>query len=135
MAQWKYLYLLTITIEFTKNSNDSKAMDKNPIVKHFKGLLIKLKYAYRALKAINRPHLGDVVIYKNVPCFLIQGVRAPYWDLLPLSEMDKQNSRTRWNGVHEDLFQLEPLHKRFKQSFMFTYDFYMKNWYQIEINN
>lgn len=98
-----------------------------------KGLLIKLKYAYFALCKINRPHLGDIVTYKNVECLLIQGVQSPYWDLIPISEMEKQR-RTRWNQVHEDLFKLQPLHKRFKKSFMFTWDFFMGYWYRIDLN-
>jgi hypothetical protein len=103
-------------------------------MKTIKGFLVRLKYIYRALKEINSPHLGDVVTYKNTPCFLIQGVRAPYWDLMPLSEMDKRNHRTRWNDVHEQHFKLDPIYKRFWFSFRFTYDFYMRSWYSIDIN-
>lgn len=102
-------------------------------MKTVKGILVRIKYAYRALKEINRPHLGDIVIYKTVPCFLIQGVMAPYWDLLPEHELDKTR-RTIWKYVHESHFRLEPLYKRFKSSFMFTYKFYMSNWYLIDIN-
>lgn len=97
-----------------------------------KSIIVKTRYAILALKAINRPHLGDTVTYKNTPCFLIQGVAAPFWDLLPIHEMDKPR-RTIWHRVHEDLFKLEPLHKRFKSSFMFTYKFYMSTWYGIDI--
>jgi hypothetical protein len=114
---------------------DQRKRFEESIRKTIYGLIVKMIYASRALKAINRPHLGDVVTYKKVPCFLIQGVSAPYWDLLPLSEMDKQNRRTRWNDVHESLFKLDPLYLRFKSSFMFTYDFYMKNWYSIDLWN
>jgi len=98
-----------------------------------KGFVIKLKYAWFAIRQINRPHLGDIVIYKKTECFLIQGVMSPYWDLLPINEMVKQNQRTIWKHVHESDFKLEPIWKRFKKSFLFTYNFYMGYWYTIDL--
>ncbi len=96
---------------------------------------VKLQYAMIALKAIRNPHLGDKVIYDGIECFLIQGVNSPKWDLLPNTKENMDlNHRVRFNGVHEDEFQLQPLWKRFRFSFMHTYTFYMRNWYQIDVN-
>lgn len=88
-----------------------------------------------ALRSINRPHLGDVVIYDDVECSLIQGVASPYWDMIPMiKENFELDRRVIFKRIHENDFKLQPLWKRFKFSFMFTYNFYMSNWYRIDID-
>jgi hypothetical protein len=97
-------------------------------------LQVKILYAIQALKCINNPHLGDKVKYKGIDCSLIQGVRNPYWNLLPLTEENlAKNKRDVYRDVHVNDFELQPLRKRFRFSFMFTYKFLMQNWYSIDI--
>ncbi len=95
---------------------------------------VKLQYIIKALKDINNSHLGDIVLYNNTKCCLIQGVQNPYWDLLPLiKENLSKTKREIYKHIHKDDFKLQPLYKRFNFSFMFTYNFLMKNWYNIDI--
>lgn len=101
-----------------------------------KGIIIRLKYAIIALRLINRPHLGDIVFYNGERCGLIQGVRSPYWDLMPLSEENMaRDKREIYKDVHETSFSLRPIYRRFLFSFRFTYQFMMTNWYKIELQN
>ena len=101
-----------------------------------KKLRIKLIYVIRALRAINRPHLGDKVIYDGIECILIQGVASPYWDMIPLTKENLSlNRRVRFNRIHEKDFKLEPIWKRFGFSFRHTYRFYMRNWFDIDLRN
>ena len=37
---------------------------------------VRVRYAFKSLKVINNPHLGDKVIYKGIECSLIQGVAS-----------------------------------------------------------
>ena len=91
-------------------------------------------YAKTALMKINEPKLGDTVKYKGLECSLIQGVSNPYWDLLPLAiENLNKSKRDIYRNVHLSEFELQPLRKRFKFSFMSTYGFLMRSWYDIDI--
>lgn len=100
------------------------------------GLYVKLVFAFRALKAINSPHLGDVVMYKGKRHVLNQGVNNPYWDLIDLSPDNiAKPIRDVEKQIHVSQFKLQPLYRRFRFSFMFTYKFLMGYWYSIELNN
>lgn len=102
----------------------------------FRSIIVKLQYVYIALRNINKPHLGDFVMYKGVECSLIQGVNNPYWDLLPMTDENlKKSKRDIYRHVHKKDFKLEPFWKRFALSFLYTYNFYMVNWYDIDIRN
>ncbi|MFW6225353.1 MAG: hypothetical protein ACOC3V_00175 [bacterium] len=102
---------------------------------HMRKIYVKLQYTKIALLKINNPHLGDVVIYNNTKCLLIQGVSKPYWNLLPLTKENLEKStRETFKHVHENKFKLKPMYKRFISSFNFTYKFYMSYWYDIDIN-
>jgi hypothetical protein len=91
------------------------------------GLYVRLIYAYRALQQIKRPHLGDNVTYQGKEYVLIQGVCAPYWDLFDWDE------RARLSSIHESKFQLQPLWRRLFFSFGFTYRFYIRSWFDIDV--
>lgn len=97
------------------------------IHKAFAGVFVRLVYAMRALKQIRQPHLGDIVYYQGTRYFLIQGVRAPYWDLFDA----KYN--LRMDSIHYSKFRLQSLWRRFFFSFWFTYRFYMRNWFDIDV--
>lgn len=101
----------------------------NRVLNFFIGLYVRLIYVYRTLKAIRRPHLGDIVYYQGKRCELLQGVAAPYWDLWCEKE------KIRINAVNEKIFKLQPLWRRFFFSFRFTYRFFMGYWYSIDVNN
>jgi hypothetical protein len=93
------------------------------------GLYVRFVYACRALKQIRKPHLGDIVYYQGRRCELLQGVSAPYWDLW------YEKGKLRLNGIHESIFKLQPLWRRFFFSFRFTYRFFMNYWYTIDVQN
>jgi hypothetical protein len=93
------------------------------------GIYVRLIYAYRALKQINHPHLGDIVTYRGYKYYLNQGVNAPYWDLAGADNPFFESC------VYECNFKLQPLWRRFFFSFRFTYRFYMRSWYMIDVNN
>ena len=104
------------------------------MLKFFRSLKIKAQYAKIALKKIKSPKLGDIVTYKNIECMLIQGVAAPLWDLLPMTEENlAKDQREIFKYVHEADFKLKPFIKRFNFSFKSTYDFYIRNWYDIDM--
>lgn len=92
-------------------------------------IYVRLIYAFRALKQIRNPHLGDIVYYQGFKYSLIQGVAAPYWDLFD------HKDRIRVNSIHESKFRLQPLWCRFFFSFRFTYRFYMTSWYGIDVRH
>lgn len=93
------------------------------------GIYVRMIYAYRALKAIRQPHLGDKVYFRGRWHFLNQGVNAPYWDLW------QPCTRTMEHSIPESKFELQPLYRRFWFSFRFTYRFYMRSWFQIDVKN
>ena len=97
-------------------------------------MYVKTQYVKMALRKINKPKLGDTVYYNGIECSLIQGVANPFWDLLPLTKenLDKPK-RDIYKRVHFNDFKMQPLHKRFKFSFLSTYNFLMGNWYSIDI--
>lgn len=95
------------------------------------GIYVRLIYAYRALKQINRPHLGDIVYYQGERYTLFQGVRAPYWDMVRTEDI----YRITASSIHESKFKLQPLWRRFFFSFRFTYRFYMGYWFDIDVRN
>lgn len=99
------------------------------------GLIVRGRYAKKALSEIEKPHIGDIVSYKGKEHQLIQGVANPYWDLLDLSpENLSLPQRHIERSVHISEFRLQPMYKRFLFSFRFTYRFYMNYWYRIEVD-
>jgi len=96
---------------------------------------VRTKYINYALKNINKPKLGSTVYYNGVECSLIQGVSNPYWKLMPLTKenLDKPK-RDVHKRVHVSEFEMQPLYKRFRFSFMTTYKFLMGYWYSIDIS-
>lgn len=104
-------------------------------MKLFRKFEVKIRYAIYALKQINRPHLGDIVVYEGKEHALIQGMNSPMWDLMCLDKENlKRPKRKIEKNVHEANFKLQPLYKRFVYSFMFSYKFQMNSWYLIDIN-
>lgn len=102
--------------------------------KLIRGLYCKYQYIKIALRDINKPKLGDIVYYNNIKCSLIQGAQDPYWDLMPLTEENlSKQKRDRYSRVYISDFKMESFYKRFKFSFMFTYNFYMEFWYSMDI--
>lgn len=102
--------------------------------KLFRSIDVKIQYARIALNKINMPHIGDIVMYNNTECALIQGVRKPYWDLLPLTKENlAKPKREIYYSIHEQDFMMKPLWKRFFFSFKSTYHFYMGCWYSIDM--
>jgi hypothetical protein len=101
----------------------------------FRSISVKLQYARVALRKINMPHLGDLVVYNGVKCTLIQGTQKPRWDLLPMTEENLAKSKREiLKSIHEDDFKMQPFFKRAKFAFTSTYNFYMQSWYSIDIN-
>lgn len=113
------------------------------VKKNIRALVVRLMYVMYALKNINKPHLGDVVTYKGLQCMLIQGVQNPFWDLwyegtpIAIRDVDQvlgdDETKERLNHIHKDDFKLQPLWKRFKFSFLSSYEFQMSNWYSIDV--
>lgn len=101
--------------------------------KKMKKIKVKLSYVLWALKRIQQPHLGDVVIYKNCNCSLIQGIASPYWDLMPLTKenLDKPK-RDIYKRIHESEFKLDKSFKRKWWAFKSSYQFKMDNWFIID---
>jgi len=104
------------------------------MIKIFRSINVKLQYVRVALYKIRMPHLGDLVMHGEIECSLIQGRAKPYWDLIPMTKENLAKSkRDIIKRVHEDFFELKPLHKRFIFSFLHTYRFYMTSWYSIDM--
>lgn len=96
-------------------------------------IIVKINYAIWALKRVNKPHIGDFVLYKGVKCSLIQGVANPYWDLMPLTtENLEKPKRDVFNQVHVSEFELEKTIKRKLWAFKSSYRFKMQNWFSID---
>ena len=107
---------------------------KNKFKFFLRCLVVRLKYLIWAYKRINDLHLGDIVLYKNEKCLLIQGVANPFWDLLPFNDENlKKEIRTVYKNINCNDFTLDRTFKRnffaFKSSFLFQ----MLNWYKIDI--
>lgn len=96
-------------------------------------LIVKITYAIWALKRMKIPHLGDVVMYKNEKCSLIQGVANPYWDLLPLNDENlKKDKRDIYKHIHISEFRLSKSFKRNFWAFKSSYKFKIENWFLID---
>jgi len=96
----------------------------------FVKIWIRIQYAIIALKVINKVKLMEHVFYQGNTCLLIQGVASPYYDLLPQTDENlKKEKRFVHRQVHVSKFKRKPLYRRFRFSFMSTYNFYMKSWY------
>lgn len=89
---------------------------------------VKARYFLWSLTRINKPHLGDIVIYNGSEYCLIQGVSDPRWDLLEMS------TSNRINGVNKKHFKLKKFFKGRFERILSSYDFQMKNWFRIDIN-
>lgn len=115
---------------------DTSTNFKTNIMKRlFRSINVKLQYVRVALRKINMPHIGDLVMYKGIECTLIQGVAKPRWDLLPMTKENlAKDKRDIFRFIHEDEFEMQPLWKRAKFAFSSTYRFYMQNWYSIDMN-
>ncbi len=99
-----------------------------------KKLIVKIKYAIWAIERINSPHLGDIVKYKGEECSLIQGVKDPYWDLLPLTKENlAKHKRDIYRDIHYSSFELDKSLKRKWWVFKSSYQFKMQNWFLIDI--
>lgn len=104
-------------------------------MKLFRSLYIKTQYLKIAIKNIYKPKLGDIVRYNNEQCMLIQGVAAPLWDLMPISEENlNKEERVVYRKISEDDFKLKKTLKRLVFSLKSTYKFYMGYWYVIDLN-
>jgi len=91
------------------------------------GLYVRAIYAWRALKQIDKPHLGGIVTYRGEKCRLYQGVYSPKWHLssaatgeifkfVPVPEFELDRSlRGRW------------------AAFKSSYDFWMAYWFTIDV--
>lgn len=105
-------------------------------MKFLRRIEVKLNYAIWALKRINKPHLGDVVMYKNEKCSLIQGVSDPYWNLLPLNKENLAKSkRDIYKHIHVSEFKLEKSFRRYWWAFKTSYKFKMGYWFRIDTWN
>lgn len=110
----------------------SKAM-KEELMKVLRKIEVRINYAMWALKRMPTPHLGDVVMYKNEKCSLIQGVNNPYWNLLPLNNENlSKDIREIHKHVHVSEFKLEKTFKRNWWAFKSSYKFKMGYWYSID---
>jgi hypothetical protein len=87
--------------------------------------IVKATYMKQALMKINNLHLGDQVIRRiGGKGITIQGVGAPYWDVLI--------DGGRYNGVHKHNLRLVNPVKGRIQRLKGYYEFKMTNWYQID---
>jgi hypothetical protein len=99
-------------------------------------LVVKILYVIYAFKKINKPHIGDTVMYIGFPCMLIQGVANPYWDLMPLTDANmKKEKREVFRYIHVSDFKLENTLKRKYWAFHQSYKFKMQNWFMIDTWN
>ena len=96
-------------------------------------IIVKIKYAIWAFKKINKPHIGDVVVYESQKCFLIQGVSNPYWNLIPISNENlNKPKRDIFRRVHIGEFCLNKSFKRKMWAFKQSYKFRIDNWLLID---
>lgn len=100
--------------------------------KQFVELVVKLKYAYYALKNVKRLKLGEVVKYDGLEVTTIQGVADPYWDVLYVNE---KGERQRINRIHKS--ELKQSYSLSAISFRFNshYKFLMGYWFSIDVMN
>jgi len=99
-----------------------------------RSLFIKLNYALWALKKILQPHLGETVTYQGQRCKLIQGACHPYWDLVPISELElNKDKRYILRRIHVADFKLGKSPKRMIWAFKQSYQFKMEYWYRIDM--
>lgn len=91
------------------------------------GKYVQMIYVLRALHKINNLKLGDSVQFEGKWFVAIQGVADPIWTIFSPDGVSMQ--------VDKSLLRQQPLYKRFRQSFMHTYRFYMNSWYSIDVNN
>lgn len=99
----------------------------------FRKLEVRIRYAIWALGKINSLHLGEIVEYNGVKCSVINGVSAPRWKLLPLTDENlARDKREIWDYVHQDEMIISKSFKsklfRYRQS----YSFQMCSWYSID---
>jgi hypothetical protein len=102
--------------------------------KKIRPIEVKMCYVLWALKRINKPKIGEIVYHKGRVGVLLQGVKAPYWDIY-FSEGNELNNFTIVKHIHENDFRLKPLWRRFKTSFETSYNFQIGYWYTIDIYN
>ena len=95
-------------------------------------LRLKVKHMLISLKGVKEIHIGEHVKYKGEVLFVNNGVAYPYWDLVPL-ECD-ENGKRKSIRVHEDELKKVWI-KYLKYSLLFHYNFYMDNWYRIDLND
>jgi len=95
-------------------------------------LIVKLKYAYYALKNINKLKLGEVVKYEGATVTCIQGVADPYWDVLYIN---KKGERERINRIHKSELKKSYDLKSIMFRFNSHYNFLMGYWFSIDVNN
>jgi len=96
---------------------------------------VTIQYILFSLEQVNKPKIGDVVLYNGVECRLVTRVSGNCWDLSPQTKENLVRSqRIIHKLVDVDDFHMQSLIKRFFFSFLFTYKFLMSNWYLIDIS-
>lgn len=93
-----------------------------------KGLVIRARFAFLALKASTRICLGDLVWYKGKRWVVGNGVTCPTWTLYLYNYMGTAQDR---RDVHESEFRKVRTPWNYWCSFRSQYSFYMTSWYSI----
>jgi hypothetical protein len=99
------------------------------ISKFFRKIEVRILYLIFSFKRINKPHIGDLVIFNGFECHLVQGASDPYWSLVSLSK-----EGTRFDMIHRNKFRLSYKPKDLFYRLKYDYDFLMSYWYKIDIN-
>ena len=94
-----------------------------------RGVIVWVQYLLWAIKRINEPHLGDMVVYQDKKYFLTQGVMKPYWDMVEL------NGGSSLKRVHEDDFKLCNPIQGYYQRLVTSIRFQLSSWYFIDTQN
>jgi hypothetical protein len=99
-------------------------------------MIVRATFFLAAIRVIFKPKLGDFVRFDGELCRLIQGVRNPYWDLLPLDEENlKKSVRKIYRSVHVSDFKITQNPARLWFSYQQRWNFFMSNWYDINVKN
>jgi len=95
-------------------------------------MIVKLKYAYYSIKNINKLKLGEHVKYDGMNVTTIQGVAAPYWDVIVINS---KGEKERINRIHKSELKQSYSFSSIKFRFDSHYKFLMSYWHRIDCRN
>lgn len=102
----------------------------------FKGLPLRIKHFTISIKQFNQFHLMDDVYYKGEECFINNGTRyaadgTHLWDICK-KEWNADDTRDCYSVPESELKKVKSWFT-FKNSLLYHYEWWMRNWYKIEL--